>query len=489
VGFREVDRLSLLEEACEWASTLTLAQVPQDVRDLAVAQLMSQAAAAEATRDHPVSARLEGAIPGDGWAERAASLALLTMALDFDETAFAGHLGHSCALPVLLCAAANGCTGEEALVAQVAASEVAARLTAAVTLGSARGQTAAHTHAVGAAVGFAVALKLTPGQMAVAVSLAMAQTRKVLLPAFMGSDAKFWVAAGPVLEAARCVREAERGARGYAGLVEASGGVLEELADMPLPEALGGYGERWHLRTLSIKSVPGCAYLTSIVELAAGLGPLDLRAVERIEGRASIFTLGMEAQSAPFMAGPNTPLPALGFSSGYNIAAALESGSLGVEDLHGSRLASEERWRVARALRLEHDEELTVAALGATAPVGGAIAWAGDRARAYLAARGATERMVERVIQLAQEQADPTLARSSKRMGSALRVTMRSGTVLEDETPAASGCCQESVASRLALANGKMTQQFGDRAPGLIDDLGILEDLGRGELAGMALIK
>jgi 2-methylcitrate dehydratase PrpD len=473
--------LSLLEEACAWASTLTLADIPQDVRELAIAQLMSQAAAARATRRHPVAARLEGAIPGEGWQERAASSALLTMALDFDETAFAGHLGHSCALPVLACAADAGLSGDLALVAQVAASEIAARLTAAVTLGAARGQTAAHTHAVGAAVGFAVARGLPEERMAAAVSLAMSQTRTVLLPAFMGSDAKFWVAAGPILDAARAVHLAERGGRGLTGLLEAPGGVLDALAEVPLPEALGGLGDRWHLRTLSIKNLPGCAYLTSLVELAAGLGPLDLREVAGVAGEVSIFTLGMEVQSAPFVVGPDTPLPALGFSCGYNVAAALEGGSPGVDDLHGARLASAERWRVAGSLHLAHGEDLTVAALAATAPVGGAIAWAGERARPYLSKRGATDAMVDRVIRLAQERADPALQHPSKRIGARLRVTLRDGTLLEAETDAATGCCQEPVAARLRVAERKL----GDADQGLVARLRALPRLTPTELAAL----
>jgi len=57
-------------------------------------------------------------------------------------------------------------------------------------------------------------------------------------------------------------------------VVEAAGGVFETLAEVPLPQAFSAYGERWHLRTLSIKAVPGCAYLGAAVEAAAGLGPI-----------------------------------------------------------------------------------------------------------------------------------------------------------------------------------------------------------------------
>lgn len=456
---------TLLAEACEWAASLRLQHIPGDVRDLAIAQALSAAAAAQATLRHPVSARLVGAIPGDGWAERAGNWALLTMALDFDETAFAGHLGHACALPILACATEAGVSGERALVAQVAAAEVAARVTAAVTLGSARGQTAAHTHAVGATVGASLILGLSSQEMTCAVSLALAQPRRVLLPAFMGSDAKFWVAAAPILDAARCVRLAGEGAVGLPALLEAPGGVLAELADVPLTEAFAGYGDRWHLRTLSIKAVPGCAYLTAAVEAAAELGPLALADVAGVEARVSILTMGMEVQGAPFLAGAATPLPALGFTVGYGVAAALETGGLDVDDLHGDAVASVERWRVAGATQLEHDTELTVAALAATAPVGAAIAWAGDRALSYLTARGASVELARRVIGDAGA-ADHSFGRASKRIGARLRVTLRDGRVLEVERDAASASCQEDVAVRLSAAREKLGSQLAHR-PGV----------------------
>ena len=456
---------SLIREACAWAASLRVGDIPEDVRDLARAQTLSMAAAAHASWRHPVGRRLLRQVRGEGWAEEAARVALLTMALDFDETAFAGHLGHASALPPLLAAAEAGATEDQVLVAQVAAAEVAARVTAAVTLGSVRGQTAAHTHAAAAVVGAGLALGLDAERLTAALSLALAQPRRVLLPAFMGSDAKFWVAAAPILDAARCLEAAASGARGLDSLVEAPGGVLAQLAAVPLPEAMSGYGERWHLRTLSVKALPGCAYLTAPVEAAAELGPIDLAGVESVEVAASIFTIGMEVESAPFIDGPNSPLPALGFSLGYNVAAALESGGLGPDDLHGPRLASEVRWGVAGSVNLSHDEDLTVAALGATAPVGAAIAWAGDRARDWLTSRGGSPGLTDRVLAAAAANAgDREFIHPAKRIGARLRVRLRDGSVLEAKRDAATGSCQAPVAERLALAERKYDGQAGDGA-------------------------
>ena len=451
---------SLLAEACDWAASLTLDDIPLEVRRLATAQALSAAGARAATRRHPVHQRLERAIDGAGWAHRAAADALLTMALDFDETAFAGHLGHATTAVALRAAAEAGESGERALVAMVAASEVAARLTASVTLGSSRGQTAAHTHAAAAVVAAGVVLGLSAKELTTALSLAIGQPRQVLLPAFMGSDAKFWVAATPILDAARALRLAGGGARGLPSVFEAAGGFFEKLAEVPLPQAFSGYGERWHLRTLSIKTIPGCAYLTAAVEAAASLGRLDLADVESVTVGASIFTLGMEAESAPFITGPDSPLPALAFSTGYNVAAALAAGGLDVEDLHGTCLADSERWRVARLVRVEHDPALSLAALSATAPVGAALAWAGEAALPYLTARGATHDMARRVLHRARHENPGELISNAKRIGARLRVTLRDGSVLEANRDAASGSCQAPVGERVQLAAGKLRNQL-----------------------------
>jgi 2-methylcitrate dehydratase PrpD len=451
---------SLLGEACEWAASLSLDDIPEDVRRLAVAQALSAAGSRAATRRHPIAARLVPAIEGRGWASRAAADALLTMALDFDETAFAGHLGHAATAVALRTAEEVGETGERALVAMVAASEVAARLTASVTLGPARGQTASHTHSTAAVIAAGLVLGLPVGQLTSALALALAQPRQVLRAAFMGSDAKHWVAAAPILDAARALELARRGGSGLASILDVPGGVFETLADIPLPQAFGGYGTRWHLRTLSIKAIPGCAYLTAAVEAAASIGPLDLEEVQAVRVQASIFTVAMEAESAPFINGSLSPLPALSFSTGYNLASALESGGLDVDDLHGARLDRPGRWRVAGATRVEPDADLTIAALAATAPLGAALAWAGPGAAEYLAGRGATPRVAALVLERAAAEADPDLARSTKCLGARVSVTRRDGSLLEAFAEAASGSCQEPAEARLALAREKLHGQL-----------------------------
>jgi hypothetical protein len=187
------------------------------------------------------------------------------------------------------------------------------------------------------------------------------------------------------------------------------------------------------------------------------MAPIDPNDVEEVEVGASIFTVGMEVESGPFVRGPETPLPALGFSLGYNLATALETGGLDVADLHPPALASATRWELAGRVRVRHDEDLTVAALAATAPVGAAIGWAGDRAGGWLKAHGASPAIAERVLAAADR--DHEFEHPSKRIGTRLSVRLRDGRVLAAESDAAHGCCQEPVADRLAVARSKFLAQ------------------------------
>jgi hypothetical protein len=438
---------------------LRLEDIPADVRVLARAQTLSMLGAVHAGLRHPVGERLWTA-----FREEAGSLlqlaAMAGMALDYDETAFAGHLGHSTALVPL----ALGVDGRTVLRAQVAADEVAARVTAALTLGRSRGQAAGYTHLVGAAVAAGVCMGLTPAQLTMAASLALSQPSRTLYPGFMGSDAKLNVAAQPIATALTSVSQAQAGWRGLPSILEAHGGLLEELAAVPLPEAMSAYGERWHLRTLSIKTVPGCAYISAAVDAAMELAPqLEGTPLDEaeVEVDCSVFTIGMEAESAPFMRGPDSPLAALNFSLGYSVATALMTGRLEVEDFARDRLREPARWSLAGRVRPRHDSALTLRALTATAPIGAALAWAGERARPYLERSGAGVQQIDAVLEAAAHRAPEHFTRPTKEVGARVRVTLPGGQSYEADRTAARGSCGESVEARLALAEEKYKRESG----------------------------
>src|SRR5258708_40080088 len=98
---------ALFRQACEWAVTLRLDDIPADVRDLARAQLLSMDAAVQASMRHPTGVRLWRTAPGligDGWAGGAARRGAPTRALGLREAPVARPLGPRRALPPPLAA-------------------------------------------------------------------------------------------------------------------------------------------------------------------------------------------------------------------------------------------------------------------------------------------------------------------------------------------------------------------------------------------------
>src|SRR5579863_4802844 len=90
--------MTLLDEMSAWAATLDLDAVPPRVVAYAKSQVLSQLAAARAGLGHPLGTAITrafgppvGAMPADA----AYALAALTVALEFDDTMFAGHVSHS----------------------------------------------------------------------------------------------------------------------------------------------------------------------------------------------------------------------------------------------------------------------------------------------------------------------------------------------------------------------------------------------------------
>src|SRR5258708_33797656 len=85
---------ALFRQACEWAVTLRLDDIPADVRDLARAQLLSMDAAVQASVRHPTGGRrwrTAAGLIGGGWAGGAARPAVLTRGARFRGAGGPGH--------------------------------------------------------------------------------------------------------------------------------------------------------------------------------------------------------------------------------------------------------------------------------------------------------------------------------------------------------------------------------------------------------------
>ncbi len=234
--------MTLIELLADWGSRLSLDDVPERVRALARSQVVSQLAAARAGLNHDLGRKLTRAFGSPLQPDPKRSgyvLAGLTMALDYDDTVYAGHVTQS-TVPTALAYARALEDGRSMLAAVVAGNECAARVTAAATLGPFRGQTAAHTHLAGAAATRLRAEAAPARRWADALGLAFAAPPWTLQRAFLGSEAKLLTAATPLLTALDACDAAAAGLAGAADVLEHCEGFLATFAELPLPAAVTG---------------------------------------------------------------------------------------------------------------------------------------------------------------------------------------------------------------------------------------------------------
>lgn len=256
---------------------------------------------------------------------------------------------------------------ERALVAQVAANEVAGRLGAALFLGPHNGQFWASIHCASAAVVAALGLGLDAERTAHAIAIALYQPPYGMWPGFMGPKSKLLTAAEPAGTGARAALLAADGVDGALDVIEHPRGVLANLSFAPRPEMFGGLGEVWLTDTLAFKRLPGCAYLQSVGE-AALAAAVEAGEVDSIVVEAGWLTCEMEELGA----GPDLSPVRVNFSAKLSIAIALLAGRLTPAELEPAWLAANEAKIRALAARVSvrHDPALTAKTLLGTLEAG-----------------------------------------------------------------------------------------------------------------------
>jgi len=406
-----------IETAAEWATGLRFGRIPAAVRRAAAAQLTSTVGAAVWTLDHPVGDRVvdtvraefpagEGTtatLPGAGPVPvRGACYggAALAIAMDFDDTVLGGHTGHSAALVPYLYAEARAATGDldepgkRALTAHVAANEISARIASAAAVGPFRGQQTAYVHSVAAAVARGVVEGDDAETLADAVAIGLGQPPWPLVPDFLGSDAKILSAAEPTLAGLSAVSAARNGLTGNTDVLAAEDGFLDAFADLPLPEFLGGLGDRWHTRAVTVKPYPGCAYVTAPVHAALRVRERVREAVSPASDRAeitgirvdgSLFSHEVDELAGRYTDRTGSPLASLNFSIPYNVAVALRDGEHTPRQLRPDRVADETVWEFADRVAVEHDPEFTMRALASEVPLGAMLRRVGWKVLPYSA--------------------------------------------------------------------------------------------------------
>lgn len=352
--------MTVCEEIGEWAVGLRVEDLPAGVRERARLQAMSVAAARAAGEGAAAPYAEVGAEGPVGEIFRSAAASI---AHDWDDYLFMGHTGHS-AVPA---AAAFAPDEERALVAQVAANEVAGRLGASLFLGPHNGQFWASIHCASAAVAAALGLGLDADRTAHALAVALYQPPYGMWPGFMGPQSKLLTAAEPAAAGARAAQLAATGMAGALDVIEHPRGVLANLSFVPRPAMFGGLGSVWLTETLAFKRLPGCAYLQSVGEAACAAG-VAARDVEGVEIEAGWLTCEMESLGA----GPEISPVRVNFSARLSTAVALLAGRLTPAELEPAwlRRNEDEIRALAERTTLRHDPALTAATLRGTLEAG-----------------------------------------------------------------------------------------------------------------------
>jgi 2-methylcitrate dehydratase PrpD len=450
-----------VDRAGAWAADLAWRDVPREVRRAGLAQVESSLGAAVWTCSLPVGDRVAATVraefglrerprtgstpdtdavdflPGGATTLRGACYghAALSMALGFDETVLGGHTGHAAALVPLAVAQQEGVSGERALTAVVAATEVSARLGSAAAVGPFRGRQTAYVHAAAAAVARGVVEDVDAETLADALALVLGQPPRPLEPAYLGSDAKLTTAAEPILTGLAAVEAARQGSRGNRDVVEADGGLLDEFADHPIPAFLGDLGERWHGRALTVKAYPGCAAVAAPVEAALGLnrdlddrGSVTVRSVT-VEG--SVFCAQADERARRYVRGPDSSYAALTASVPYTVAVALREGVHSPRQFGAGFVGDAGLWRLADRVDVERDPDFTRATLRSEVPVGAMLRGVGPAVLSYAAKTlgpKTTLRHLPTLLRFVPRRSLPTdLSDAEMRLGARVTVELASG--------------------------------------------------------------
>lgn len=345
--------MTICEEIGAWAAGLSVGDLPASVRERA--ELQRLCVVAGRTAGEEAAAPFASAAP-DGPVGEIYRSAAASIAHDWDDYLFMGHTGHS-AVPA---AAAFAPDPERALLAQVAANEVAGRLGAALFFGPHNGQFWASIHCASAAVAASIGLGLDAERTAHALAIALYQPPYGMWPGFMGPTSKLLTAAEPAAVGARAALLAAEGVTGALDVIEHPRGVLASLSFAPQSAMFGALGDVWLTDTLAYKRLPGCAYLQSVAE-AALAADVPAEEIAGVEIEAGWLTCEMEELGA----GPDLSAVRVNFSATLTAAIALLAGRFTPAELAPAWLAEHEAeiHGLAFRIRVIHDPSLTAKTL------------------------------------------------------------------------------------------------------------------------------
>lgn len=312
--------MTQLERAAAWVVGLSLNDLPEEVIALARTQqldvIASLVAGARTRAGQAILRAVHRASEGgpcialsDG--KRCSVLdavylhATLANALELDNFVFAGHTGQSAVGVPLALGQVTKASGEQALVAQIAATEIAGRLGAVMTSGPQHGHMKTYMHRLGAAVAAARLLSLTQRQTANAMAIALSGPEYPLFPASWSADTKVLCTGDPSVAGVRAAYLAADGLEPTRDIVEHVLGLVLSLTEhQSVPDTWHSLGRTYSLYAICFKPVAACAY-GAAAAIAADRIVQDLGAafeVERvrdIEIKSNSVGITLEGFSTP----------------------------------------------------------------------------------------------------------------------------------------------------------------------------------------------
>jgi 2-methylcitrate dehydratase PrpD len=368
-----------LQRLGEWAATVR--SIPDDVRYAARAQMLDMVAAVHATARGTIARPVLDGLHALGAAGPCTSLAdgarlaapdaaiantACSMAHDYDDIVWMGHTAHSAVFAALAVGELVGAQTTEVVDAIVVANELAGRLGASSILGPLNGQMWTFIHLIGAAAATARLLRLDAEHTTHALAIALAQPNFALQPAFLRPTSKLLAAATPTATGIRAAYFAQAGLVGAPEILEDPRGFWQRFAFVPLPEMLSDLGEFWVLRTLAIKTYPGCHYFQTALAateriLARRGADLTLDRVRRIQVDATKLACEATRFGREYAGEGDATAVSVNFDLARSVAVMLCARRFGVEQLDEPWLhahAAELRAWSAR-VEVRHDPQMT----------------------------------------------------------------------------------------------------------------------------------
>jgi 2-methylcitrate dehydratase PrpD len=371
-------------DVAEWASSLRYQEIPSRVIDRAKAQMLSVLGAIHAGRhSEGATSALEACRTWGSGDEATAFLsgerlprhsaifanACASVSFDFDDYVFAGHTGHSAVCASLAYAEEQGASGKDVLASITVANEVGARLGASFLFGPQNGQMWSYIHVLEGACVASRYCGLDATKTADAIGIAFTQPPYALMPAFMGPDSKILIPASTTVEGCRAADLAARGWTGSHVILEDRQGFLRRFNENNLGWLLSGFGEAWMSDTMSIKVVPGCAYVdTAVDSMLEVFGTYEsdngrrptAEDVESIDVKCGLLTSGMEGFSHTYRSPERLEPITINFSVALSYGLMLLTGDLRPEHLSHKFLDANREAIEAGAAKVSmaHDAEV-----------------------------------------------------------------------------------------------------------------------------------